>query len=99
MHYFSNLVCEQAELQDMHISICKYFVKMMRQIYYKIGVERYRDNFEEYRQMLANNETNIWAALDRIKEYNLKQQAEKVQLQFEQNRNTGEEEEKINSTD
>lgn len=76
MHYFSNLVIEVEELQDMHITICKYFVKIMKNIFVKIGVEKERDNFEEFRQILINHETNIWAALDRIKDYNLKKQAE-----------------------
>ena len=38
---------------------------------------------------MIDNETNIWAALDRIKDFSVKKQAEIVQKQFEQKRHQG----------
>ena len=65
------------DLEGQHITICKYFTIIMVQFYNKIDIEAEREYQHEIRLTLLNYETNIWSALDRIKDFNEKKQKSK----------------------
>jgi hypothetical protein len=70
MHYFSQVVSNDLEIKELHINICKYFLIQMKNFYMRIDVEKERHNWADLRINIVYNETNIWAALDRIKDFN-----------------------------
>lgn len=86
MHVFSNIVNDEEMLKNMHISICQYFVKLNKKIFQMIGIQRFCDQQEKFRNTLVKNETNIWAALDRIRDYNLRNQSEQIEAQMQSER-------------
>lgn len=83
MQPLSTKVSSADDLKMMHIMICMHFVKVMKSIFQRIGLDSEKDNYDKLKKELILNETNIWACLDRIKEYSAKKESYTIQDTYE----------------
>lgn len=55
----------------------------MIEIFKEVGVEDKRDHMNTLRKLYSENETNVWATLERIKDHNSKKESEFIQSKFD----------------
>lgn len=97
MQPLSTKVSSAEDLKMMHIMICMHFVKVMKSIFLRIGLDSEKDNYDKLKKDLLNNETNLWACLDRIKEYAAKKESFDIQDTYEKTFMEGKSKQRLSS--